>query len=68
MRESEDETDRPMSKKLMSTVLLFLIGVGFAFFSFYQFTTGSVGLGLLYLIPTLAAFGALVMLPFRAAP
>ena len=57
-----------MSKKLMSTVLLFLIGVGFAFFSFYQFTSGSWGLGLLYLLPTLAAFGALVMLPFRAAP
>ena len=57
-----------MSKKLLSTLLLFLIGVGFAGISFYQFTNQSPALGVLYLVPTVAAFAALVMLPFRPTP
>ena len=58
-----------MQKKLMSTVLLFLIGIGFGWFALYQlFSVHDIGLGLLYLLPTFGAFGALIMLPFRAMP
>ncbi len=54
-----------MSKKFLSTALLFLITIGFSFVSFYQFTHGSVGLGLLYLVVPVVAVGALIRLPFR---
>ncbi len=58
-----------MSKKMLSTTLLFLICAGFGLFSLYTLinakTTDSVFVGLLYLVPTLAAFVALVMLPFK---
>lgn len=58
-----------MSKKLLSTALLFLIGAGFGLFSLYTLvnakTTDSVFVGVLYLIPAIAAFIALIMLPFK---
>ena len=58
-----------MSKKMLSTTLLFLICAGFGLFSLYTLinakSTDSVFVGLLYLVPTLAAFVALVMLPFK---
>ncbi len=58
-----------MSKKMLSTALLFLIGAGFGLFSLYTLvnakTTDSVYVGLLYLFPALAAFVALIMLPFK---
>jgi hypothetical protein len=58
-----------MSKKLLSTVLLFLIGAGFGVFSVYTLITGKdsdhVFVGLLYLVPAIAAFVALIMLPFK---
>jgi hypothetical protein len=58
-----------MSKKMLSTALLFLIGAGFGLFSLYTlFTakdTDTVFVGLLYLVPAVAAFVALVMLPFK---
>lgn len=58
-----------MSKKLLSTALLFLIGAGFGLFSLYTLinatNTESVFVGLLYLVPALAAFAALIMLPFK---
>lgn len=58
-----------MSKKLLSTVLLFLIGAGFGVFSLYTLITGTgsdhVFVGLLYLVPAIAAFVALIMLPFK---
>ncbi len=55
-----------MSKKLLSTLLLFLIVAGFGIASFYFFTQAKDdGLGALYLIPAIAALVALIMLPFR---
>lgn len=61
-----------MSKRLMSTVLLLLIGVGFGIFSVVSLANATTLenrlIALLYLIPALAALGALIMLPFRAAP
>ena len=58
-----------MSKKMLSTALLFLICAGVGLFSLYTLvnakTTDSVYVGLLYLVPTLAAFVALIMLPFK---
>ena len=58
-----------MSKKLLSTALLFLIGAGFGLFSLYTLvnakTSDSVFVGVLYLIPAIAAFIALIMLPFK---
>ena len=57
-----------MSKKLLSTLLLFAIGAGFGLFTLNRFLSGDLALGFIYLIPTVAAFGALIMLPFRAAP
>ena len=58
-----------MSKKLLSTALLFLIGAGFGLFSLFTLvnakTTDSVFVGILYLIPAIAAFVALIMLPFK---
>ncbi|HZC07734.1 MAG TPA: hypothetical protein VE338_19005 [Ktedonobacterales bacterium] len=58
-----------MSKKMLSTALLFLIGAGFGVFSLYTLITATntdtVFVGLLYLIPAIAAFVALIMLPFK---
>jgi hypothetical protein len=58
-----------MSKKLLSTALLFLIGAGFGVFSLYTLVTAknsdTVFVGLLYLVPAIAAFVALIMLPFK---
>jgi hypothetical protein len=59
-----------MSKRLLSTILLFAIGVGFAIASFTMFThaqeRADVIQALLYAVPAVAAFGALILLPFRA--
>ena len=61
-----------MSKKMLSTALLFLIGAGFGLFSLYTLinakNTDSVFVGLLYLVPAIAAFVALIMLPFKPMP
>ncbi len=58
-----------MNKKLLSTALLFLIGAGFGVFSLYTLITAkdtdTVFVGLLYLVPAIAAFVALIMLPFK---
>ena len=64
-----------MSKSLQSTILLFVIGTGFLIFSLYSLThlpsddrVGGVIQALLYMIPAVAAFGALIMLPRRQTP
>lgn len=61
-----------MSKKMLSTALLFLIGSGFGLFSIYTLINArdsdTVIVGLLYLIPAIAAFVALIMLPFKPMP
>ena len=61
-----------MSKKMLSTALLFLIGAGFGLFSLYTLIhatdSDSVFVGLLYMIPAIAAFVALIMLPFKPMP
>ena len=61
-----------MQKRLLSTVLLILIGAGFAIASFAMFTQahseGDVVQALLYAVPAVAAFVALIMLPFRQSP
>ncbi len=58
-----------MSKRLTSTLLLLLIGVGFGIFSVNMMRTATTGddrlLAVLYLVPAIAAFGALLILPFR---
>ena len=64
-----------MSKKLQSTLMLFLIGVGFGIFSVVSLANvhtlrpseqrDAVIQALLYMIPAVAAFGALLLLPFR---
>jgi len=64
-----------MSKKLQSTLMLFLIGTGFGIFSVVSLAnvhtlkpadqTDAVIQALLYMIPAVAAFVALLMLPFR---
>ncbi len=60
-----------MQKKLMSTVLLFAIGVGFGIFSvvslMHSHQTDDTIQAILYMIPAVAAFGALILLPFRSA-
>jgi hypothetical protein len=59
-----------MSKKFTSTILLFLIGVGFGIYSITSLVHAGnredVIQACLYLIPAVAAFGALIMLPFKA--
>jgi hypothetical protein len=59
-----------MSKRLSSTILLFLIGVGFGIFSVSSLAHASsrddVIQACLYLLPAIAAFVALIMLPFKA--
>ena len=61
-----------MSKKMLSTALLFLIMSGFAAFSIWTLVTArdsdSVMVGILYLVPAIAALVALVMLPFKPMP
>jgi hypothetical protein len=58
-----------MSKRLTSTLLLLLIGVGFGIFSVNMLRTATTGddrvLAALYLIPAVCAFGALLLLPFK---
>ncbi len=61
-----------MSKKMLSTALLFLIGAGFGLFSLYTLVNAhdndTIMVGVLYLIPAIAAFVALIMLPFKTMP
>ncbi len=61
-----------MSKKMLSTALLFLIGAGFGLFALFTLvnakSSDDVFVGLLYLVPALAAFIALIMLPFKQMP
>lgn len=58
-----------MSKKLSSTLLLFAIAIGFSIYSVYLFIhvkqTDDVIMACLYAIPAVAAFGALILLPFK---
>lgn len=58
-----------MQKRLTSTILLFAIGIGFAIFSFTSFVNAHASddkvQALLYAIPAVAAFFALILLPFR---
>lgn len=58
-----------MSKKLQSTLMLFIIGIGFGIFSVYSLAHATSSddkiQAFLYMIPAIAAFGALIMLPFR---
>jgi hypothetical protein len=58
-----------MSKRLTSTILLLLIGVGFGILSVSLLraatTTDGKVLAFLYLVPAVAAFVALIRLPFR---
>ena len=58
-----------MSKRLTSTLLLLLIGIGFGIFSVNLMRTATTGddriLAALYLVPAVAAFGALLLLPFK---
>ena len=58
-----------MSKKLSSTLLLFAIGIGFGIYSVTSLIhakhSDDVIQACLYLIPAVAAFGALILLPFK---
>lgn len=58
-----------MSKRIQSTVMLFLVGIGFGIFSVVSLAHAKhqdeVVQALIYMIPAVAAFGALIMLPFR---
>ena len=64
-----------MSKKIQSTIMLFVIGIGFGIFSVWSLANvhtlkpsdqqDAVIQALLYMIPAVAAFAALLMLPFR---
>jgi ABC-type proline/glycine betaine transport system permease subunit len=58
-----------MSKKMQSTIMLFLIGVGFGIFSLYSLvhahSQDDVIQAVLYMVPAVAAFGALLLLPFK---
>jgi hypothetical protein len=58
-----------MSKRLSSTILLFLIGIGFGIYSVFSLihagSRDDVIQACLYMIPAIAAFGALIMLPFK---
>ena len=60
-----------MSKTVQSTLMLFLIGIGFGIFSVFSLahakTHDDVIQALLYMIPAVAAFGALLLLPFPRA-
>jgi len=58
-----------MSKTALSTILLFMIGIGFGIFSVISLKNAHSGddviQALLYMIPAVAAFVALLRLPFR---
>jgi hypothetical protein len=58
-----------MSKQIQSTIMLFIIGLGFGIFSVVSLANAHTGddriQAILYMIPAVAAFGALVLLPFR---
>jgi hypothetical protein len=59
-----------MSKRLSSTILLFLVVIGFTIASVSMFVsakgaTDMIVQACLYLIPAVAAAGALIMLPFK---
>ena len=58
-----------MSKKVQSTLMLFVVGIGFGIFSVVSLANAKhqddVVQALLYMVPAVAAFGALLMLPFR---
>lgn len=60
-----------MSKKIQSTVMLFVIGIGFGIFSVVSLinahTQDDKIQAFLYMIPAVAAFGAILLLPFRRA-
>ncbi len=60
-----------MSKKLQSTIMLFVIGAGFGIFSVtslaHATSRDDVIQAVLYMVPAVAAFGALLLLPFRPA-
>jgi hypothetical protein len=72
MPDSRREMKVRMDKRILSTILLFLIGVGFAIASVVMIKNAhqqdDVIQGLLYAIPAIGAFGALIALPFRQAP
>ncbi len=59
-----------MSKSLQRIFILMLMGVGFAVFALYQITKGPdsdhVWLGVAYLVPSVAAFVALLKLPTKS--
>ncbi len=61
-----------MSKKLQSTIMLFIIGIGFGVYSVYSLANAhqrdDVIQAFLYMVPAVAAFGALILLPFRQTP
>lgn len=58
-----------MSKRLSSTVLLFLIGIGFGIYSVTSLIHAQAQddklQAILYMVPAVAAFGALILLPFK---
>ena len=63
-----------MSKKMQSTLMLFLIGLGFGIFSVVSLKNAldhhqsdMVVQSLLYMVPAVAAFGALLLLPFKSS-
>lgn len=60
-----------MSKKIQSTLMLFVIGIGFGIFSVTSLinahTQDDKIQAFLYMIPAVAAFGAILLLPFRRA-
>jgi hypothetical protein len=60
-----------MSKKVQSTAMLFVIGLGFGIFSVISLknahTSDDVVQALLYMVPAVVAFGALLMLPFKSS-
>lgn len=61
-----------MDKRLLSTVLLFAITVGFAIASFVMIknahSSDDIIQGWLYAIPAVGALAALVALPFKQTP
>jgi hypothetical protein len=72
VRGAQRETRTSMSKRLSSTILLFLIGIGFSIFALpnligaiHAHNAGDIVLYCLYLIVPIVAFGALIMLPFK---
>jgi hypothetical protein len=58
-----------MTKKITSTLLLFATAIGMGLLSLYWLrqthSTEDTLIAFLYLIPSVAAFGALLMLPFK---